>query len=345
MSAHAPKVAEREYLLNDYPIAELADAVLAVSVRTDCSVALWRLPGNRHARMIVSFDDDTVGDIASLFFSGHRRFVANPFYPGGHAIQIKPDLCIEMTSGGHFARIESKAGADRRSFFIDALTLQLQAGPKRPSYHARRFEQRFVSEDKKPFIAFVRQGIENIGRGELEKIVAARTQTLAIERDFSPFAVFQSLSEAYPDTCVSLFSHRNAGTWLGASPEPLLRKDRGNIVHTVSLAGTKPRPNLNGNTESAVWSRKEFDEQHLVTAFIRDALARQGIEDYRSIGPEIYSVGNICHLKTALSVNMNHAANSALDLSRLIKDLHPTPAVCGVPKQAALEFTRKYEPF
>lgn len=108
-------------------------------------------------------------------------------------------------------------------------------------------------------------------------------------------------------------------------PEPLLEKV-GNRWHTVALAGTQP---ANIGT-SPVWDDKNREEQAVVARFISEKLVP--FAQQTKISPTYtLRAGNVCHLCTDFSFQL---ADSR-DLLRVIETLHPTPAVCGLPRSEA----------
>ena len=120
--------------------------------------------------------------------------------------------------------------------------------------------------------------------------------------------------------------------WLGASPELLLHI-YGNEFRTMSLAGTSKY----SATTTVQWGTKELTEQALVTRYIQEAL--EGIVGTISVdGPKTIRAGELLHLQTAVKGTMGTAK-----LEDLITALHPTAAVCGLPKAASLKFLQQHE--
>jgi isochorismate synthase len=115
---------------------------------------------------------------------------------------------------------------------------------------------------------------------------------------------------------------------LGATPEQLLKANKDEIK-TVALAGTQ----VFDGTENVVWETKEKEEQQFVTDFITNNL-----KDYASevsvSAPYTAKAGNILHIKTDITAKLKDKK----DLKNVIQTLHPTPAVCGLPKEATKSF-------
>jgi len=169
--------------------------------------------------------------------------------------------------------------------------------------------------------------VEEINKTDIRKIVISRVKIIE-NRNYRLFELFLRLTEMYPSAMVYFWNDPNAETWMGATPELLLSK-KGNQLKTVSLAGTK-KP-------EAEWTSKEIDEQQIVTDYILAAM--NGLPDLESKGPETVSAGKFQHLKSYISAT----AADDLNLPELLAKLHPTPAVCGLPKKAAFDFIIKNE--
>ena len=186
----------------------------------------------------------------------------------------------------------------------------------------------------------VRQAIEFISDSGLDKVVVSRMAETALPRDFDPVATFQRLCNRYPAAFVSLVAVPGVGTWIGASPELLLADD-GASLRTMALAGTQARPVERPLTDVA-WSQKEVEEQALVSDYVRDFFQRAGVANVEETGPHTVAAGNIVHLQTAFRVALPHDQRMTL-ANRVLHELHPTSAVCGMPKDKALAFILRNE--
>jgi len=166
--------------------------------------------------------------------------------------------------------------------------------------------------------------IRLLKEGELSKIVYSRV--IALEN--SPedcFNLFQKLVQDYPEAFVYCFFIPGKAVWMGATPEPFLQVCSG-ALKTVALAGTRKIPDK-------TWSEKEYEEHEYVSRFIRGVLDDCQLNDRTESLPKPVNAGECVHLRTDFSVR---ADLSGSDVSRLIRLLHPTPAVCGYPQQGAM---------
>lgn len=180
---------------------------------------------------------------------------------------------------------------------------------------------------KMQYESLVAKGVEAIKNDEFKKVVLSRREEVNLA-GFDFVATFQHLIELYPTTFSYCFFHPEVGFWMGATPEQLL-KANGNVFETMALAGTQK-----ATLESDIsWQQKEKDEQQYVTDFIVKRL-REVASSVNVTEPYSVKAGSIWHIKTDISGVLND--NSTLE--EVIDTLHPTPAVCGLPKKKAKVF-------
>lgn len=184
------------------------------------------------------------------------------------------------------------------------------------------------STSREDHCAGVEQAIKTIGNSNLDKVVVS-TQTF-VEGEFDPFQVFLKLLKAHPTTFVHLSFHPASGTWIGASPEPLIVQEN-DAFRTVSLAGTRAV-----SQQIEAWGQKESLEQSIVTDYIKGQLEKAGAENIRIERPETLRFGDIEHLKSDIRFNTSNPAH-------VVSYLHPTPAVGGTPLKEALDLIDQVE--
>lgn len=178
----------------------------------------------------------------------------------------------------------------------------------------------------------VRAAKQAIAAGELEKVVLSRVMPMPLQR--AQLAdLFETATRHDERAMVALVHTPEQGTWLGASPERLLRAEDG-WVWVDALAGTR----ADALAEVDAWGAKEREEQAYVTRHVRSVLEQCGVREVREDGPHVVRAGPVSHLRTVLSGRSTGAA-----LSDLVFALHPTPAVCGTPTEAARAFIRQVE--
>jgi isochorismate synthase len=184
------------------------------------------------------------------------------------------------------------------------------------------------------FEMLVQKGIDAISNGLFHKVVLSRKEIVDVP-DFDLVTVFTKLIRTYPTAFSYCWFHPKVGLWMGASPERLLKANK-NKFFTTALAGTQAFL----DTEEVEWESKEKEEQQIVTDFILEKLENLATEVTVS-SPFTVKAGNLLHLKTEIEGIVNEKAN----LKQLVSVLHPTAAVCGLPKMAAKEFILKNEDY
>ena len=164
--------------------------------------------------------------------------------------------------------------------------------------------------------------------GDFQKLVLSRACTDAFPRGFSWARAFGAACRRY------LFHTPQTGFWLGATPEILLAGGKGDY-RTVALAGTQF---LKEGKLAGPWSEKNIREQAFVTEYIGGCLRERDIR-FTVEGPYTATAGELAHLKTDIRFRLS----SAEALGGLLQALHPTPAVCGLPKEEAFRFILSHE--
>jgi len=180
----------------------------------------------------------------------------------------------------------------------------------------------------------VQKAIEEIGKQTFSKVVLSREEILDLQ-DFDLVDLFKKILNSYPTAFNYCWFHPEIGLWMGATPERLL-KANGIKFHIVALAGTQ----LFQNNETVIWGNKEQVEQQFVTDYILETIKNVTSEVEISL-PYLLKAGNLLHLKT----DIKGIINEKVSLKQLVLLLHPTPAVCGLPKKSAKEFIIENEGF
>lgn len=179
-------------------------------------------------------------------------------------------------------------------------------------------------------IQLVKKAVETIESGAFQKVVLSRSEVVSLRKG-TLLSIFERLLHSYPNAFTYLWYHPKIGLWSGATPETLVTVNNKEF-RTMALAGTQV---YRGSTD-VEWGAKEIEEQQMVTEYICEQLS--------SLAPDLHcgplhtaKAGSLLHLKTMITGTYEGA------LSTLVNRLHPTPAVCGLPKEAALDFIKKHE--
>jgi isochorismate synthase len=165
--------------------------------------------------------------------------------------------------------------------------------------------------------------------GKFQKLVLSRVIEAALDGRTNPAVLFEKLCKKYPAAFVYLFYDGDKALWLGASPETLLEVDAAKQGKTMSLAGTRVLDDK--GIDGVYWSNKEMAEQQFVTDYIEGKLIQAGVKNLGKGERFTSAAGNLAHLCT----NFNFRLPPELNTIELALQLHPTPAVCGLPAMEA----------
>lgn len=200
-------------------------------------------------------------------------------------------------------------------------------------------------QQKDDHIKLVQKALQKLQTGQLKKVVLSRKETVELHGK-KPLELFIELLTSYPTAFVYIFFHPKIGLWLGATPETLLKTGAHKFM-TMALAGTQK---YLGNKEVS-WGEKEREEQQFVTDAIVTELGKTKVKNLTVSKPYTAQAGTLLHLRTDISgdlpgkrtvtsLNSEGKENGPATtlLGEIITSLHPTPAVCGLPKKKAKEF-------
>lgn len=275
------------------------------SIRLNESFAVFRLPGETRINYICrdSGKISVYRDTQSL--NKESGFVIAPFC-------ISKDLPVVLIGG------EPKIlDIDLETSFPVDHSCTKEYTPVSPDY-----EQRFET-----FIHALR-------KKKPDKLVLSRYIKYKRGASFSPVIAFLKACKRYTGFYVYLCHTPRTGTWLGGTPEIILSGEMENL-HTVALAGTQ---RIRDNILPPVWDNKNIKEQRYVADYIHEQLQAFGIEA-KEEGPYTARAGELAHLKSDFRFSLPDNSR----FGDLLKLLHPTPAVCGFPKEDAYRFILENE--
>ncbi len=171
--------------------------------------------------------------------------------------------------------------------------------------------------------------------GELQKVVLARRTRLTLDRHVDSGWLLARLRRESPGCTVFAVRH-GAATFLGATPEWLLRLEAG-VVYTEALAGSG---SVESGAAALLGSTKDRAEHDLVVRQLVEALSPLSNSLSRARAPEVLRLPRLLHLRTPIVARLSHPSHPLA----LVARLHPSPAVGGVPTSAALEAIKEVEP-
>jgi menaquinone-specific isochorismate synthase len=186
----------------------------------------------------------------------------------------------------------------------------------------------------------VEQATKLMAGDGLRKVVLAREVVVTADAPFVLPTVLDRLRTTYPGCHV--FSVEG---FVGASPELLVSRC-GDIVRSHPMAGTAPRggdPTSDARLAASLLASSKDRQEHQITIdMVHDTLLPWcSYLDYEA-EPSIVPVANVQHLATIVEGRLSSPAPSVLEL---VLALHPTPAVCGSPRDEARNFIRENEGF
>jgi len=186
------------------------------------------------------------------------------------------------------------------------------------------------------FKKVVNRGIQLVEQGILEKIVLSNRIKIKFKNELDLVEILRRLKNNQPNTCRYVWKRDSKDILFGASPEKLFSFNKPNLT-LEALAGTI-------STSSNFWkllkSTKDLKEHNYVIQYLIKCLEVLKITNFKKSGIKVNSFGDISHLQTLIFSKVEN-----LCPFELLKNLHPSPAVCGYPKNAALDWINTLESF
>lgn len=291
-------------------------------------------PAEAAAALAAAVVDDPVDHPGS----GPVAVGALPFRPGDDAELLVPATAVVVAPDGRtwLTCVGTEAAPPPDPATVDLATLAA-APPPRPG--PGRFE---VASARPPadWCDAVAEATERIRAGRLEKVVLAREITVEADAPIDVAAVVRRLRLGFPGCYVF-----QVDGFVGASPELLVAR-HGTEVRSQPMAGTAPRrgdPAADADAVARLQASPSYRHEHQVTIdAVYDALVPFcSYLDFEA-EPSVVALPNVTHLATTVSGQLSSPTPSVLEL---VAALHPTPAVCGRPRAAALEVIDELEGF
>ncbi|UII24916.1 chorismate-binding protein [Fulvivirga maritima] len=302
--------------------------------REGYSIAIWKHPEESSIELMVDFSSD-IQPVDNPLEQNVEGFLLSPFDKKAPAYLIKANLHIKWEDFS----IRKQPGLEI-SNKADELLQHISKPQKATSNNSEKIKVIASDEERSKFINLSNAAIAAIKNGQFLKVVPSRKKEILLPEGFDLGLNFIKLSKAYPTAFASLIFTPKTGIWMGATPE-LLINEKDNTFRTVALAGTqKYDPEL--PLAHVAWRQKEIEEQALVARYIINCFKKIRLRDYTDIGPKTVIAGNLLHLKTEFIVDMEATGFPGLG-DTMLKLLHPTSAICGMPLAPAQEFIKENE--
>jgi len=267
-----------------------------------------------------------------------RRDPAWAEFPAAWA--LAPRVLLAHRGDTHLLGWQGTAGELRALAALPQHAPTAPVGPWTPSPHP---------EAPARWEALVHAALDAFATGSLEKVVAARREAQkapgASEVGAVPTAVLAALDDALAGrdgVALGLCPGHGAGVLVGATPECLVRR-RGTTVVADALAGSVPRGH--GPWEDAAEALRRSDKDLREHGLVRDAVVA-ALDPWchavtHPAEPTVRVLPTLLHLSTRVSGVLRDP--DAGDVLALVGVLHPTPAVCGTPREAARAFIAAHE--
>lgn len=312
------------------------ETLLARALEDHLPIAIWKKPKSTLIEVVIDENKNGINQPGMDLDQLPPGFMIHPFL---HSAGQQP-FFIKATNYYRFRLDKSQSAEDH---------FPLQENPRedltkkiREAIHYFPPSKKAKVSRKSGFTKTVAKAIQSIQEGKLYKVVPARLKKMKLSADFDLAATFLALCDAYPNAFINCFYSETTGFWMGASPETLI-KTRGDSFYTMALAGTQKAQGDNP-LKNAAWTQKEIEEQALVSRYIVDCFKKIRLREYLELGPKTTIAGGLLHLKSEFLVDMK-ATNFPQLGTVMLELLHPTSAVCGMPKAAALAFIAAEEAF
>jgi isochorismate synthase len=327
--------------INQLSLENYLGSLLLQHMQNGNQIAVWRKPKSSFLQVLI----DKTGHLKRV--SPNLEELSSGFIV--HPFDDQEDKKAFFLEANTYLKIDLDNSLDNQIDFLEPIT-QIKSKKEIANDIKKKFveeekpygEKVFEECSKNEFLELVQKGINAVDSGELSKIVPARFKKMKLNPDFDLISSLKSLIKSYPNAFINFFHIPDLGTWIGASPEILIQT-HGDEFYTMSLAGTQKAQGDNP-LKSAAWTQKEIEEQALVSRYIVDCFKKIRLREYDEHGPKTVLAGNLLHLRSDFKVNMKTTNFPQLG-SVMLELLHPTSAVCGMPRKEAIAFLRENEKF
>ncbi|WP_099160034.1 isochorismate synthase [Virgibacillus ndiopensis] len=187
----------------------------------------------------------------------------------------------------------------------------------------------------------VQLATDEIKQSKAEKIVLAREMRLKLSKEAEITAILSNFITSQTNSYIFAFEHGD-DCFVGATPERLVKLENRQLLSTC-LAGTAPRGKTSSEDEriskDLLHDSKNREEHDFVVEMIKKAIKDYCTDIQIPNEPVIYPLKNLQHLFTPVRATLQNGYS----IFDIIKQLHPTPALGGVPRETSLTFIREHE--
>ncbi|MFF5994157.1 isochorismate synthase [Lysinibacillus sp. KU-BSD001] len=195
---------------------------------------------------------------------------------------------------------------------------------------------------KEEYLHSIEQVTAHIKAEEAQKVVIARSLALQFEEEVASSQILSHVIHEQPESYLFGLEHEEM-LFFGASPERLVKVEEGRAFSSC-IAGSIRRGHTVEEDETLGWSLlndvKNRGEHHYVVEMITETFEQNCTNVKVPKQPKLLKIRDIQHLYTPVEGILNEEAT----ILQLVKNLHPTPALGGVPRKEAMDIIRRYEP-
>lgn len=198
--------------------------------------------------------------------------------------------------------------------------------------------------DRDAWERMVKRVLGRIKAGEADKVVLARTLEVAPDAPIEPDELVAALWRENRGSHVFLFEPAPGHALVGAAPETVAVFANG-VFRATAVAGSA---GVGENSVETAYladrlfnSTKDRAEHDFVVHDMAARLEALGCEVSRDVEPHVLALARIQHLETKIAARLPRG----LALLDVLASLHPTPAVCGSPREVALSVLSESERF
>jgi isochorismate synthase len=316
--------------------------LLETAFYNELAIAAWKEPGRDSMHVVLDISENYKVPLDPELESLDQGFLVSPFLNESNHLSYLIRADIHYVGENRDKLRKYPAPEDRNEEENEGIYHGLNLGSRSGGlkYHINS-NCNLNNSEQEEFRDLVRLAVQRIRAGDFQKVVPSRREMVDLRENFEIADAFIELTRQFPDSFVSFFSIPGKGTWMGASPEILIEVNESGIFRTSAVAGTQL---LQPGTElsTVAWTQKEIEEQALVSRYIINNFKKIRLREFEEFGPKTVLAGNLVHLRTDFTVNI-HDVNFPQLGSVMLKLLHPTSAVCGMPKDASADFLRIHE--
>ncbi len=182
----------------------------------------------------------------------------------------------------------------------------------------------------------ISDGIKLVNDDTLKKIVIGSRLICKTNNGLNLVSILKKLRINHPNSCKYVWKRNSNDITLGASPEKLFTFNR-NLLTLEAVAGTAPS---NRDKKLLLKSQKDLVEHNVVRDYLFDCLSEFKIYEYKIEKLNVIQFGDVSHLYTEIKSHLE-----GICPFKLLEYLHPSPAVCGIPKKEALYWINTLENF